>query len=155
MHDHESFPLIPIKSAKGVWPQDFGDNRYLDAISSWWVNLFGHANPDINAALKIQLDTLEQVIFAGFTHETAIDLAKKLVNLTPAGLSRCFYADNGSSAVEVALKMSFHSWQKSGTISINSFQESMGITPFHSRCFSDDSVSSKKSFERTVARRGE
>ena len=117
MHDHESFPLIPIKSAKGVWPQDFGDNRYLDAISSWWVNLFGHANPDINAALKIQLDTLEQVIFAGFTHATAIDLAKKLVNLTPAGLSRCFYADNGSSAVEVALKMSFHSWQKSGTAS--------------------------------------
>lgn len=100
-----------------MWPQDFGDNRYLDAISSWWVNLFGHANPDINAALKIQLDTLEQVIFAGFTHETAIDLAKKLVNLTPAGLSRCFYADNGSSAVEVALKMSFHSWQKSGTAS--------------------------------------
>ena len=117
IHHHESFPLIPIKSANGVWPQDFGDNRYLDAISSWWVNLFGHTNPDINAALKTQLDTLEQVIFAGFTHETAIDLAKKLVNLTPAGLSRCFYADNDSFAVEVALKMSFHSWQKSGTAS--------------------------------------
>jgi adenosylmethionine-8-amino-7-oxononanoate aminotransferase len=114
MHDHESFPLIPIKSANGVWPQDFGDNRYLDAISSWWVNLFGHTNPDINAALKTQLDTLEQVIFAGFTHETAIDLTKKLVNLTPAGLSRCFYADNDSFAVEVALKMSFHSWQNRG-----------------------------------------
>ncbi len=114
MHDHESFPLIPIKSAKGVWLEDFEGNRYLDAISSWWVNLFGHANPDINAALKAQLETLEHVIFAGFTHETAINLAEKLVDLTPAGLSRCFYADNGSSAVEVALKMSFHSWQNQG-----------------------------------------
>lgn len=114
MHDHESFPLIPIKSAKGVWLEDFEGNRYLDAISSWWVNLFGHANADINAALKAQLETLEHVIFAGFTHETAIDLAEKLVDLTPAGLSRCFYADNGSSAVEVALKMSFHSWQNQG-----------------------------------------
>lgn len=116
MHDHETLPLIPIKSAKGVWLEDFEGNRYLDAISSWWVNLFGHANPDINAALKAQLDTLEHVIFAGFTHETAIDVAEKLVALTPTGLSRCFYADNGSSAVEVALKMSFHSWQNQGKI---------------------------------------
>jgi len=75
MHDHESFPLIPIKSANCLWPQDFGDNRYLDAISSWWVNLFGHANPDINAALKTQLDTLEHVIFASLTHQKSIDLA--------------------------------------------------------------------------------
>ncbi|MEY2666670.1 MAG: hypothetical protein RLZZ384_841 [Pseudomonadota bacterium] len=114
MHDHETLPLIPIKSAKGVWLEDFEGNRYLDAISSWWVNLFGHANPDINAALKEQLDTLEHVIFAGFTHETAIEVAEKLVALTPLGLSRCFYADNGSAAVEVALKMSFHSWQNQG-----------------------------------------
>ncbi|MEI6746546.1 MAG: aminotransferase class III-fold pyridoxal phosphate-dependent enzyme, partial [Methylococcaceae bacterium] len=84
------------------------------AISSWWVNLFGHANPTINAALKTQLDTLEHVIFAGLTHQKAIDLAEKLVNSTPAGLSRFFYADNGSSAVKVALKMSFHSWQNHG-----------------------------------------
>ena len=114
MHDHETFPLIPIKSGEGVWLEDFEGNRYLDAISSWWVNLFGHANPIINAALKNQLDNLEHVIFAGFTHEAAIELAEKLVAITPAGLSRCFYADNGSAAVEVALKMSFHYWQNCG-----------------------------------------
>ncbi len=114
MKDHEQFPIIPIKSAQGVWLEDFDGNRYLDAISSWWVNLFGHANPIINAALKDQLDTLEQVIFAGFTHEPAIRLAEKLVALAPAGLNRCFYADNGSAAVEVALKMSFHYWQNIG-----------------------------------------
>ncbi len=111
MHDHETQPLIPIKSGRGVWLEDFEGNHYLDAISSWWVNLFGHANPIINAALKNQLDNLEHVIFAGFTHEAAIELAEKLVAITPAGLSRCFYADNGSAAVEVALKMSFHFWQ--------------------------------------------
>ncbi len=111
MHDHETQPLIPIKSGRGVWLEDFEGNHYLDAISSWWVNLFGHANPIINAALKTQLDNLEHVIFAGFTHEAAIELAEKLVAITPAGLSRCFYADNGSAAVEVALKMSFHFWQ--------------------------------------------
>lgn len=121
MHDHEQFPIIPIKSAKGVWLEDFDGNRYLDAISSWWVNLFGHANPYINAALKTQLDTLEHVIFAGFTHQAAIDLAEKLVQVTPEGLSRCFYADNGSSAVEVALKMSFHSWQNTGQIQKTKF----------------------------------
>lgn len=114
MHDHENFPLIPIKSGKGVWLEDFEGNRYLDAISSWWVNLFGHSNPIINDALKQQIDTLEHVIFAGFTHEAGIELAEKLVQITPAGLSRCFYADNGSAAVEVALKMSFHYWQNLG-----------------------------------------
>ncbi len=114
MKDHEHLPMIPIKSGQGVWLEDFDGNRYLDAISSWWVNIFGHANPQINAAIKAQLDTLEHVIFAGFTHETGIKLAEKLVEITPAGLSRCFYADNGSAAVEVALKMSFHYWLNSG-----------------------------------------
>ena len=111
MQDHETYPLIPIQSGQGVWLQGFDGKRYLDAISSWWVNLFGHANPTINAALKDQLDTLEHVIFAGFTHEPAVQLAEKLVKHTPDGLTRCFYADNGSAAVEVALKMSFHYWQ--------------------------------------------
>jgi adenosylmethionine-8-amino-7-oxononanoate aminotransferase len=78
------------------------------------VNLFGHGNPHINAALKDQLDNLEHVIFAGFTHESAIKLAEKLVEVTPIGLTRCFYADNGSAAVEVALKMSFHYWRNQG-----------------------------------------
>ena len=111
MKDHETFPIIPIKKGSGVWLEDFEGNRYLDAISSWWVNLFGHSNPAINAAIKEQLDTLEHVILAGFTHEAAVSLAEKLVEITPRGLSRCFYADNGSSAVEVALKMSFHYWR--------------------------------------------
>ena len=114
MKDHESFPLIPIKKGQGIWLEDFDGNRYLDAISSWWVNLFGHANQIINEALKDQLDNLEHVIFAGFTHESGIKLAEKLVEITPPGLNRCFYADNGSSAVEVALKMSFHYWRNQG-----------------------------------------
>ncbi|MDP3838195.1 MAG: aminotransferase class III-fold pyridoxal phosphate-dependent enzyme, partial [Methylococcales bacterium] len=114
MHDHETMPMIPIKKGRGVWLEDFEGNRYLDAVSSWWVNLFGHANPAINAALKDQLDHLEHVIFAGFTHEAAIKLAEKLVEVTPIGLTRCFYADNGSAAVEVALKMSFHYWRNQG-----------------------------------------
>jgi len=114
MKDHETYPIIPIKSGQGVWLQDFDDNRYLDAISSWWVNLFGHANPVINQAIKDQLDSLEHVIFAGFSHEPGILLAEKLCALSPPGLDRCFYADNGSSAVEVALKMSFHFWRNQG-----------------------------------------
>jgi adenosylmethionine-8-amino-7-oxononanoate aminotransferase len=114
MKDHETFPIIPIRKGQGIWLEDFDGNRYLDAISSWWVNLFGHANPSINAALKEQLDTLEHVIFAGFTHESAVKLAEKLVEFTPEGLDRCFYADNGSAAVEVALKMSFHYWLNYG-----------------------------------------
>ena len=114
MKDHESFPIIPIKKGQGAWLEDFDGNRYLDAISSWWVNLFGHVNPHINAALKDQLDTLEHVIFAGFTHESAVKLAEKLIEITPEGLDRCFYADNGSAAVEVALKMSFHYWRNHG-----------------------------------------
>lgn len=114
MKDHETMPVVPIKSGSGVWLEDFEGNRYLDAISSWWVNLFGHANPLINQALKQQLDTLEHVILSGFTHEAAIGLAEKLVEITPANLDKCFYADNGSSAIEVALKMSFHYWVNQG-----------------------------------------
>ncbi len=114
MKDHETSPIIPIKKGQGVWLEDFDGNHYLDAISSWWVNLFGHANPYINTALKDQLDTLEHVIFAGFTHESAIKLAEKLIAVAPYGLNRCFLADNGSAAVEVALKMSFHYWQNLG-----------------------------------------
>jgi adenosylmethionine-8-amino-7-oxononanoate aminotransferase len=114
MKDHEWLPVIPIKSGKGAWLEDFEGKRYLDAISSWWVNLFGHANPRINAALIQQLETLEHVLLAGFTHEPVIELSERLVGITPPGLDRCFYADNGSSAVEVALKMSFHAWLNQG-----------------------------------------
>jgi adenosylmethionine-8-amino-7-oxononanoate aminotransferase len=114
MKDHERLPVIPIRSGKGVWLEDYEGKRYLDAISSWWVNLFGHCNPRINAALAEQLETLEHVLLAGFTHEAVTTLSERLVEITPAGLTRCFYADNGSSAVEAALKMSFHAWLNQG-----------------------------------------
>ena len=115
MKDHERLPMIPIRRGDGVFLEDFDGQRYLDAISSWWVNLFGHNNPRINAGIKQQLDQLEHVLLAGFTHEPVIRLSERLVAVSPQGLSRCFYADNGSSAVEIALKMSFHFWQnKSG-----------------------------------------
>ena len=114
MKDHETVPLIPIRKGSGVWLEDMDGNRYIDAISSWWVNLFGHSNPQINAAIKSQLDQLEHVMFAGFTHEPAITLSEKLIRITPQGLTRCFYADNGSAAVEVALKMSYHYWRNKG-----------------------------------------
>ncbi len=114
MKDHENLPLIPVRRGEGVWLEDFDGNRYIDAISSWWVNLFGHSNPRINAAVTAQLERLEHVLLAGFTHEPAIELAERLVTVTPVELTRCFFADNGSSAVEVALKMSFHYWLNTG-----------------------------------------
>jgi len=114
MKDHEQLPMVTVRRGSGAWLEDYDGKRYLDAISSWWVNLFGHANPRINAAVAAQLERLEQVILAGFTHEPVIALSEALTALAPAGLTRCFYADNGSAAVEVALKMSFHYWRNSG-----------------------------------------
>jgi adenosylmethionine-8-amino-7-oxononanoate aminotransferase len=114
MKDHETLPIVPIKRGEGVWLEDFDGNRYIDAISSWWVNIFGHANPRINERVKEQLDTLEHVILAGFSHAPVVELSERLVKMTPEGLNHCFYADNGSSGVEVALKMSFHYWRNQG-----------------------------------------
>jgi len=116
MHDHGSgaVPLLSVARGEGAWLIGHDGRRWLDAISSWWTNLFGHANPHIGAALKDQLDQLEHVIFAGFTHEPAIRLAEELLRVAPPGLARVFYADNGSSAIEVALKMSFHYWRNVG-----------------------------------------
>ncbi|MFA6187868.1 MAG: adenosylmethionine--8-amino-7-oxononanoate transaminase [Sulfuricurvum sp.] len=114
MKDHETFPIIPISKGEGIYLEDFEGNRYIDGISSWWVNLFGHANVYINEKVKEQLDTLEHVILAGFTHEGIVRLSERLVALAPDGLTRCFYADNGSSAVEVALKMSYHAHRNRG-----------------------------------------
>jgi adenosylmethionine-8-amino-7-oxononanoate aminotransferase len=170
MQDHSELgrprvPMIPVARGDGAWLVGHDGRRYLDAISSWWTNLFGHANARIAAAIKDQLDRLEHVIFAGFTHEPAIELAEALLRVAPGrspsaseamdgrerppgrspsamgrspsaanamdggdrpseakdgrerpppGLARVFYADNGSSAVEVALKMSFHSWRNRG-----------------------------------------
>src|ERR1700761_2739926 len=114
MHDHQTVPMLPIVRGEGAWLIDADGRRYLDGISSWWTNIFGHANPRIASALKTQLDTLEHVIFAGFTHEPAIELAEELVRITPPGLDKVFLADNGSAAIEVALKMSFHYWLNLG-----------------------------------------
>lgn len=112
MKHHEQFPLVPIASASGVWLTDFEGRRYLDCVSSWWVNLFGHANPRINAALRDQLDVLEHAMLAGFTHAPAIELAERLRALT--GLGHAFFGSDGASAVEIALKMSFHYWRNRG-----------------------------------------
>ncbi|TFW00799.1 adenosylmethionine--8-amino-7-oxononanoate transaminase [Oxalobacteraceae bacterium OM1] len=114
MQHHETVPLVPVSHGRGAWLFDADGKRYLDAISSWWVNLFGHANPRINAALKDQLDLLEHAMLAGFTHEPVIRLSEQLGALTGGVLGHCFYASDGASAVEIALKMSFHYWRNSG-----------------------------------------
>ncbi|MEM5386896.1 adenosylmethionine--8-amino-7-oxononanoate transaminase [Paraburkholderia phymatum] len=114
MKHHERYPLVPVSRGAGAWLYDRAGHRYLDAISSWWVNLFGHANPRINAALKNQLDTLEHAMLAGCTHEPAIELAERLGALTRNTLGHAFFASDGASAVEIALKMSFHSWRNRG-----------------------------------------
>jgi adenosylmethionine-8-amino-7-oxononanoate aminotransferase len=114
MQHHEQVPLIAVSHGRGAWLYDQEGKRYLDAISSWWVNLFGHANPRINAALKDQLDRLEHAMLAGFTHEPVIELSEQLSKLTGHALGHAFYASDGASAVEIALKMSFHSWRNAG-----------------------------------------
>lgn len=124
MKQHETLPLIPVARAQGCWLYDFDGKRYLDAVSSWWVNLFGHSNARINAALHEQLDTLEHAMLAGFTHEPVVELSERLSRLTAGKLGHCFYGSDGASAVEIALKMSFHYWrnsdqpQKTGFISL-------------------------------------
>lgn len=114
MKRHETFPLVPISHGNGVWLYDTDGKRYLDAVSSWWVNLFGHCNPRINAAITDQLGKLEHVMLAGFTHEPVVKLSERLAQLAPDGLGHCFYASDGASAVEIALKMSAHFWRNSG-----------------------------------------
>lgn len=114
MHDHEFVPMLAIGRAEGAWLYAEDGKRYLDAVSSWWTNVFGHRHPRIVAGLKDQLDRLDHIMLAGMTHEPAVALAEELVRVAPAGLSRVFYADNGSSAVEAALKMSFHYWRNEG-----------------------------------------
>lgn len=115
MKDHErDLPLLPIRSGRGAWLTDHDGHRYLDGISSWWVNLHGHSEPRINAAVQAQLEALPHVMFAGFTHEPALRLAEELTALAPRGLDRCFFADSGSAAIEIAVKMSFHHWQNCG-----------------------------------------
>ena len=114
MKDHEKIPLIPIKEGEGIWLKDYNNNKYIDAISSWWVNLFGHSNPYINKKIIKQLEKLEHVLLAGFTHMPALTLAERLISLSPKNISKCFFADNGSSAIDAAMKMSHHYWRNQG-----------------------------------------
>ena len=108
---------IPITRGEGVYLFDDSGNKYIDAISSWWVNLHGHAHPFLAEKLYQQSKKLEHVMFAGFTHEPAIQLAERLLPLLPGTFKKIFYSDNGSTAVEVALKMAIQYWKnrKEGT----------------------------------------
>lgn len=114
MKDFENTPLIPVQKASGVYLYDYEGNRYIDAISSWWVNNLGHSNKRINDAIKTQLDSFAHVMTANFTHTPMINLAQKLIKKSDFGLTKVFFADNGSSAVEAALKMSFQYFKNRG-----------------------------------------
>ncbi|PWT82952.1 MAG: adenosylmethionine--8-amino-7-oxononanoate transaminase [Blastocatellia bacterium] len=102
---------IPIAKGEGAYLITEDGRRLLDGISSWWVNIHGHAHPRLNQALADQAQQLEHVVFAGCTHRPAVDLAERLVQVLPPGLTRVFYSDNGSTAVEVALKLALQYWQ--------------------------------------------
>jgi adenosylmethionine-8-amino-7-oxononanoate aminotransferase len=115
MSSLEASPPLLIESAKGIKLYDSDGRWYYDTISSWWCNVHGHGHPRIVDAIKRQLDKLDHTLFAAITHKPAIELAEKLVRLTPEGLQRVFYSDNGSTAVEIALKMSVQYWRNSGT----------------------------------------
>ncbi|MBT5552124.1 MAG: adenosylmethionine--8-amino-7-oxononanoate transaminase [Nitrospina sp.] len=112
--DCETTPPLLIERAEGIYLYDRQGNRYMDVIASWWVNLFGHNHPRLNKALSMQLEKMAHVMFAGITHQPAIDLADTLVALSPSGLEKVFFSDNGSTSVEVALKMSLQYWQEKG-----------------------------------------
>ena len=114
MKHHESFPLIAISKGQGAWLYDENGHALLDCISSWWTNLFGHSNPRINQAITEQLEKIEHVMLAGFTHPPVVELSEKLSALTKGNLGHVFYASDGASAVEIALKMSHHYWQLQG-----------------------------------------
>jgi len=116
-----SLPLIPVARGEGAWLYDFDGRRYLDGISSWWVNLFGHCNPRINAAIADQLGQLEHVMLAGFTQRPVVELSERLAALTGGALGHCFYASDGASATEIALKMSVHYWRNLGRPCKNRF----------------------------------
>src|SRR6478672_4579515 len=120
MREHpDLLPLVPIARGEGAWLVGHDGRRYLDAVSSWWTNLFGHAEPRIAGAIAAQAGSLEQVILAGFSHAPAVELAERLLDIAPreagrAPLAKVFYADNGSAGVEVALKMAFHWFHNRG-----------------------------------------
>lgn len=114
MHALETAPPLEIVRGQGAYLYDKNSKSYFDMISSWWVNLHGHCHPHINTKIKDQLDTLEHTLIASVTHPPILQLAEKLVKITPAPLTKAFFADSGSGAVEVALKMSLQYWQQQG-----------------------------------------
>lgn len=136
-------PAIGIVKGEGVYLFDDTGNRYIDAVSSWWVNLHGHAHPYIAEKVAAQLHTLEHAIFAGFTHEPAVTLAERLLPLLPDGQAKVFYSDNGSTAVEVAIKMALQYWGNKGRprTKIIAFEHS-----YHGDTFGAMSVSARSSF---------
>lgn len=107
MKDFEETPPLIITKGEGLYLFDETGKKYMDCISSWWVNLFGHANPRINEVIYKQINTLEHIIFANFGHEPAIELCENLVEVLPEGINKFLFADNGSSCIEMALKLSF------------------------------------------------
>ena len=119
MKQLEATPPLPIARGEGPWLIDTDGRRYLDAISSWWVNLFGHCNPRINAAITDQLGKIEHVMLAGATHAPVVELSERLAHLT--GLGHAFYGSDGASATEIALKMSAHFWRNAGRAEKNGF----------------------------------
>ncbi|WP_417067006.1 adenosylmethionine--8-amino-7-oxononanoate transaminase [Niveibacterium terrae] len=121
MKQHETLPLVPLARGEGLWLYDTEGRRFFDAISSWWVNLFGHANPRINAAVLAQMNTLEHAMLAGFTHRPVVELSERLSALTGSALGHAFYGSDGASAIEIALKMSAHYWRNTGHPEKNRF----------------------------------
>lgn len=114
MKDYARQDHLLIEKAEGIYLYDADGNRYYDTVSSWWVNVHGHGHPRIKQAIARQLDETDHIMFSGFTHRPAIELADKLIEIAPPGLGKVFYSDNGSTAVEVALKMSFQYWRHVG-----------------------------------------
>jgi adenosylmethionine-8-amino-7-oxononanoate aminotransferase len=147
MKDYEKYPAIYIEKGEGVWLYKKDGARILDAISSWWVNLFGHAHPYIAAQVIDQVQKLEQVIFANYTHAPAAELARHLVGLFDGALDKVFYADNGSSAIEVALKMSYHYWLNAGVPGKNKFAHIKGA--YHGETIGALSVGSLGTYKKT------
>ncbi|MDP5275471.1 adenosylmethionine--8-amino-7-oxononanoate transaminase [Chengkuizengella axinellae] len=121
MKDYENQDHVLIEKAKGIYLYDADGNQYYDTVSSWWVNVHGHSHPRIRAAIDQQMSEMDHIMFSGFTHRPAVELSEKLVEITPDGLNKVFFSDNGSTAVEVALKMSFQYWLHLGKKSKNKF----------------------------------
>lgn len=149
MKHHEWLPLVPVARGEGCWLYDFDGRRYLDAISSWWVNLFGHCNPRINSALRAQLDRLEHVLLSGFSHEPVVELSERLAGATGGALGHCFYASDGASAVEIALKMSFHCWRNRGQVEKKRFLSLAGS--YHGETLGALAVTDVRLFKDTYA----